>query len=302
MGRQRKTTTQRRPMRRLAFGIFMALGFGLVLLQTAPSIKAAFTPVRTSASDQLVGGGGASWFARLTGQLTGRTARNARIKELEAEVRDLARWRAAAVSMAERMEAYEEILNLMGEPPAQGVTARIVAESNGPFADTLLANAGKSHGIETGFVAVNEGGLVGRVVQLGQRSSRILVVTDFNSRIPIMGEASGVRAILYGGRDGIGALEDRPEIDAFMEGERILTSGEGGVFPRGLLAGYAVQRGDDWRVDYAMKRGAAGFVRLVPPLRIPTPEDEPVIDEADLANAEETSPADRASAPRLAGQ
>ena len=280
-------------MRGLAFGILLALGGGIVLLQTAPSVKEAFAPARAAASDQLVGGGGASWFARVTGQ----TARKARVKELEAEVRDLERWRAAAISMADRMEAYEEILNLIGEPPANGVTARIIAESDGPFADTQLANAGKAHGIEAGFVAVNEGGLVGRVIQLGQRSSRLLVVTDFNSRVPVMGEASGVRAIMYGGRDGIGALEDRPETDQFLAGERILTTGEGGVFPRGIVAGRARKRGNAWRVDYAMKQGAAGFVRLLPPATISTPEEDPVVIDLSLAEG-----AENGSAARLVGQ
>lgn len=297
MGRIRKTPTKSQPMRGLAFCILLALGGGMVLLQTAPAIKAGFTPVRTAASDQLVGGGEANWFAKVTGQ----AARNARIKELEAEVRDLSRWRAAAISMASRMEAYEDILNLVGEPQAQGVTARIIAESGGPFAQTLLANAGQSHGIEPGAVAINEGGLVGRVVQLGQRSSRILAVTDFNSRVPVMGEASGVRAIMYGGRDGIGALTDRPEIDQFIAGERILTSGEGGVFPRGIVAGYAVKRGNNWRVAYAMKKGAAGFVQLMPPARIPTPEEVPVEagTDADIGILAGT---ETGTAPRLAGQ
>lgn len=299
MARATKTISTRRPMRGLAYAILIALGVGVVLLQTAPSIKQAFTPVRTAASDQLVGGGEANWFADFTGQ----TARNARITELEAEVRDLARWRAAAISMAQRLESYETILNLQGEPPVQGVTARIIAESDGPFADTLLANAGKTQGIEPGFVAINEGGLVGRVIQLGQRSSRILVVTDFNSRVPVMGELSGVRAIMYGGRDGIGALEDLPEADQFSAGERILTTGEGGVFPRGVVAGFAQKRGNDWRVTYAMKRGEAGFVRLVPPARIPTPEDDPVTETEDSANISDVGVAsETAGAARLAGQ
>ena len=217
-------------------------------------------------------------------------------------MRELEQWRAAAVSMAARMEAYESILNVQGEPPAQGVTARIVAESDGPFANTLLANAGQSHGIENGFIAVNEGGLVGRVVQLGNRSSRILVVTDFNSRVPVMGEVSGVRAIMYGGRDGIGALVDRPELQDFQEGERVLTTGEGGVFPRGIVAGYAGKRGDTWRVGYAMERGVAGFVRLLPPLRIPTPEEDPITDNVLADDDGERLIVDGGTAPRLAGQ
>lgn len=286
MAGQTRSGTRRRPMRGLSLGILLALGLALVLLQTAPRIAAAFDPVRAATSDQLAGRGGPSWFDRVTGQ----TARAERVAELEAEVRDLARWRAAAISMAERLESYEVILNAQGEPPARGVTARIVAESDGPFAETLLANAGRVQGVEEGFIAVNEAGLVGRVIHLGERSSRILTVTDFNSRVPVLGEASGVRAIMHGGREELGALSDRPEADTFFESERILTSGEGGVFPRGIVAGRAVARGDDWRVRFAMKDGGEGFVRLVPPAAILKPEENPVLETGPLAEAETAAP------------
>lgn len=298
MSRMRQTKFNKRPMRGLALGIFLALGGALVLLQTAPSIRAAFLPVQAAASDQLVGNGKASWLARVTGQ----TARNERIEALETEVRELSRWQSVAISMAERLEAYEQILNMVGEPPVNSITARVIAESNGPFADTLLANAGQSHGIEIGSVATNEGGLVGRVVQFGQRSSRILVVTDFNSRVPVMGETSGVRAIMYGGRDGRGVLEDRPETDQFIEGERILTTGEGGLYPRGIVAGFALKRNNDaWRVNFAMRTGSTGYVRLVPPVRIPTPEEAPPLENTG-GEVSEIKVSEIGPAVRLAGQ
>ena len=173
--------------------------------------------------------------------------------------------------MADRLEAYEEILNLMGEPPARGVTARVTSESEGPFAQTLLANAGRSQGVEPGSIAMNEGGLVGRVIQLGERSSRILLVTDFNSRVPVIGEVSGVHAIMQGGATSSGALTDLPERSAFIEGERILTSAEGGAYPRGLVVGEVHQSGNDWRVKYAMSEGSSGYVQLIPPPTVERP-------------------------------
>ncbi|MEO1474816.1 MAG: rod shape-determining protein MreC [Pseudomonadota bacterium] len=284
-------------MRGLGLAILFAVTFGFVLLQTAPRFAAGLDPVRTATSDQLAARSGNGWIA----QLSGRVARDERVSELEAEVRDLSRWRSAAISMAERMETYEAILNIQGEPPALGVTARIVSESGGPFAETLLANAGRAQGVEDGFVAVNDGGLVGRVIQLGERSSRILKVTDFNSRVPILGEASGVRGIMYGGREGWGIITDRPEEDRFLPGERILTSGEGGVFPRGLVAGLAESRGEDWRVRYAMKDGQAGFVRLVPPASIPKPEEAPII-APDIEPEGSIPIAQSGSGARLVGQ
>lgn len=275
-------------MRRLGLGVLMAGVFGLIVAQTAPQIQAWFSPVRTVAADQLSASARPGVWARISGQ----SERDRKIKELEAEVRDLARWKAASISMAERMESYEAMLNALGEPPARGVTARVAAESDGPFSETLLSNAGRAQGVEAGSIAVNEGGLVGRVVQLGERSSRILLVTDFNSRVPVLGESSGLRAILYGARDGMGSLTDLPEAGDFVLGERVLTSGEGGEFPRGTVVGTVVYQGETARVILGMKSGQGGFVRLIPPAAIPKPEIIPatppqVVAEAD-AVAERT--------------
>lgn len=268
-----RNNRQSKPMRRLAFGVFLAAGLALMLAQTAPQIASLFSPVRNTVSDQVSGNPQASG---LWADLTGKSRRDSRIAELERRVRELSRWEAAARTMAERMETYEELLNLLGEPPAIGVTARVVAESDGPFSETLLANAGRNQGVEDGFVAVNEYGLVGRVVSLGERSSRILIVKDFNSRVPVLGEISGARAIMQGGRDEMGVLSDFPERNGFIEGERILTSGEGGEFPRGLLVGRGADTERGWRVVLAMDEARSGFVRLVPAQAIPKPEDDPI--------------------------
>lgn len=260
-------TQSRRSVRSYVL-IALVLGFlGFMVAQGAPQVSGVFDPVRTAAGDRLAGGEQRSLIAKLIG----RSTKSQRIRELEAEVRELSRYKAAAISMAERLEAYEDILNLMGEPPARGITARVTAENDGPFAQTLLANAGSSQGVEPGAVAINEGGLVGRVIQLGDRSSRILLVTDFNSRVPIMGEVSGVRAILFGGRDGIGSITDMPERDGFVEGERILTSAEGGAFPRGLIVGTAMSEGKNWRVQFGMAKRDGGYIQLIPPPSIPKP-------------------------------
>lgn len=278
-----RSSRQKKPMRRLALGIFLAIGVALMLAQTAPQIANMFNPVRTSVNDQVVGNTETFGF---WAKITGQAQRENRIRELEREVRDLSRWQAAAISMVERMETYENILNLQGEPPATGVTARVVAESDGPFSETLLANAGQNQGVEGDFVAVNEAGLVGRVIGLGERSSRILLITDFNSKVPVLGEVSGARAIMQGGRDRYGLLTDLPEDAGFVAGERMLTSGEGGTFPRGILVGRAAAASREWRVILAKDDVQSGFVRLLPSQDIPTPEEAPAEVPEDLSLVE----------------
>lgn len=280
--------TAARGARRLMLGVLMAIAFALVLAQTAPQISAFFVPARTTVSDRLRAPSEISLWARVTGQ----AERERRIRELENEVRDLARYKAAAISMADRLEAYERILNLMGEPPEKGVTARVTTEVDGPFSQTLLANAGRLQGVEPGAVAVNEGGLVGRVVHLGDRSSRILLISDYSSRLPVLGEVSGVRAIMYGqDREG-GRLSDLPEDASFVEGERILTSGDGGAYPRGLVVGAVRKDTSGWRVRLAMREHGGTYVRMIQPPVIPVPVNEPApLPETPVEPVAKTAPA-----------
>jgi rod shape-determining protein MreC len=245
----------------------------LLLLQTSPRLNEGVAPIRTAASDQLFHVTRPSLIDRISGA----SARERRILELEARVRELAQYKALALTMAERLEVYEDILNMQGEPGGAEVTARIMAETNGPFAEALLANAGATNGVAEGYYAENDRGLVGRVVQVGNRSSRILKVTDFNSRVPVMGEASGLRAIMFGGRDNLGRLTDLPEQGDFLPNERILTSGEGGLFPRGVVVGYVRDNdGKEIKVDLAMLSGQLSYVRLKPTMTIDVPENDPV--------------------------
>jgi len=275
---------RQRPLRRYGFFIAVAGLLALLLLQTSPRLSEGVEPIRTAASDQLFHVTRPSLIDRLSGA----SARERRILELEARVRELAQYKALALTMAERLEVYEDILNMQGEPAGAEVTARIMAETNGPFAESLLANAGRTNGVQEGYYAENDRGLVGRVVQVGERSSRILKVTDFNSRVPVMGEASGLRAIMYGGRDNLGRLTDFPEQGEFLPNERILTSGEGGLFPRGVVVGHV--RGStekDIRVDLAMLTGQLSYVRLKPTITVPVPEAFPIETEvAELAEGD----------------
>ncbi len=262
----------------------VGLCLAVAVAQTAPQISAFFVPARTTVSDQLTSPDEVSLWARLTGQ----AERDRRIRELEDEVRNLSRYRQAFITLSERLESYERILNVMGEPPERGVTARVTTEIRGPFARTLLANAGRRQGVAPGSVALNEGGLVGRVIHLGERSSRILLISDYSSRVPVMGEISGLRAILRDGDADSGRLLDFPEPGGFAEGERILTSGDGGVFPRGLVVGTVFRNGQGWRVRFAKDAYPSHYVRLIAP-----PVIEPPLPDEAVTAAQVPAPAER---------
>src|SRR4029453_1678845 len=75
---------------------------------------------------------------------------------------------------------------------------RIVADAGGPFVHTVLVDAGTEDGAARGMAAVNERGMIGRVIEVGRHSARVLLLTDFNSRIPVLVEPSRDQAILAG--------------------------------------------------------------------------------------------------------
>lgn len=221
-----------------------------------------------------------------------------RIEELERENRELQAWRELAERLAERNARYEALLRMPADTFGQGadiensIAAQLVLDSGGPFTRTLVANAGADHGVRVGYIAVNEHGLIGRVVSVGQRSARVLMVDDYNSRIPVMGEASRVRAVLAGQATRPPDLYtapfqmQAPRLDfivgaqSLREGERIVTSGDGGLYPRGIAIGVARATGDgQWRVALAASQRPIDFVRIIPYVGPQRPEDAPVSDE-----------------------
>lgn len=214
-----------------------------------------------------------------------------RIEALEKENRELRQWRETSLALSERLERYEALLKMPQEAFGVGVqadrtiSARLILDAGGPFKRTLLANAGADHGVERGYIALNENGLIGRVVAVGRRSSRVLMLDDFNSKIPVMGLQSRARAVLSGDASAAPRIETgaadvtAPRLDyqapagALREGERIVTSGDGGVFPRGLVVGYASRDPQGlWRARLAVSEAPIDYIRLMPFAPIEAPE------------------------------
>ena len=161
--------------------------------------------------------------------------------ELRQEIIDLQRWRDQAVALQNDNARLRTVLGLKTDPPIPMVTAHVIADSRGPFADTRLADAGLEHGLIVGNPVMSERGLVGRLVGVGRGVSRILLLTDIVSRTPVLIDRTNSRAILTGDGGPNPKLSYMRGQDPVQVGDRVLTSGDGGVFPRGLPVGVAVR-------------------------------------------------------------
>ena len=156
---------------------------------------------------------------------------------LKQEKDRLLQWQAAARKLEIENKNLRGLLNFPVEPAAGFITARAIADTGGAFANSVVINAGNKSGIRKGQATITGEGLVGRVTDVGARSSRVLLITDLNSRIPVVLQSSQARAILAGDNTHRPKLIHLSPGASISQGDRIVTSGHGGAFPPGLPVG-----------------------------------------------------------------
>jgi rod shape-determining protein MreC len=183
---------------------------------------------------------------------------------LKQEVAELRQWRDLALALQDTNRRYRAVLGLKTDPPIPMVTGRVVLDARGPFANTRLANIGGEAGVKVGNPVMSDRGLVGRVVGVASGASRVLLLTDIASRTPVLVARTDARAILLGDGGANPRLAYLRGQDPVRDGDRILTSGDGGVFPRGLPVGTAAKGLDgQWRVRLDADLTAIDFVRIL---------------------------------------
>jgi rod shape-determining protein MreC len=204
------------------------------------------------------------WFGAGADTIRDYFMAGAQNRELKSELKDMRQWRDVAIALKDENARYRTLLGLKTDPPIPMVAARVVTDSHGPFADTRLANSGSEKGVKAGNPVMSENGLVGRVIGVTNGASRVLLLTDIASRTPVMIDRTNARAILTGDGGPNPRLDYLRGRDPIREGDRVLTSGDGGVLPRGLPVGTATRGLDGrWRVVLASDRAPIDFVRIL---------------------------------------
>jgi rod shape-determining protein MreC len=161
-------------------------------------------------------------------------AENARLRQENDRLR---RWYDVAMALDAENATLKANLHWVPDPALSYVTARVVADAGGVYARSVLLSIGPNNTVRKGQIALDASGLVGRVTEVGARCARVLLVTDMNSRIPVMLEGSRAPAILVGGNSPYPRLMYLPEGTKPAEGERVITSAVAQAFPAGLLVG-----------------------------------------------------------------
>ena len=183
---------------------------------------------------------------------------------LKQEKDRLLQWQAAARKLEIENKNLRGLLNFPVEPAAGFITARAIADTGGAFANSVVINAGNKSGIRKGQATITGEGLVGRVTDVGARSSRVLLITDLNSRIPVVLQSSQARAILAGDNTHRPKLIHLSPGASISQGDRIVTSGHGGAFPPGLPVGLVASVNEKGiNIEPFVQRSRVTYLRIL---------------------------------------
>lgn len=170
-------------------------------------------------------------------------------QKLTAENLRLRAWQQEAMRLAAENERLRTLLMAAPSVARTALTVPVVGDAGGSFQRALLALAGINNAVEVGSVALGATAVIGRVVEIGNRTARILLLNDINSRIPVRLEGSAEQAIAAGNGGAFLDLKYLADDVQPVVGERVITSGFGGIYPAGLPVGTVVKDGDGYAVQ-----------------------------------------------------
>ncbi len=169
--------------------------------------------------------------------VTGFAQLQADNKRLIEENEKLREWYQMALLLDSENKSLRNLLNMAPMQEYNHIGARVLSDTNNTYAKSLLVSVGKQKGIKKGAAVLSENGLIGRVVEVSDKTSRILLVTDYNSRVPIVIENTSQHAIMAGTNTPVPRLMHMSQESDIATGSRVITSGYGGVYPHGLPVG-----------------------------------------------------------------
>jgi len=176
----------------------------------------------------------------------------------------LLQWQEVARRLEAENARLRGLVKFAPESPVRDVAARVIGNSGGAFARNVLVNAGSGEGVARGQAAATGEGLVGRIAEVGDHSARVLLVSDLNSRIPVVLDDTRERAVMAGDNSDQPRLLYLRANAAVKVGERIVTGGAGGVFPPGIPVGVVASiAAGVVRVEPYAELSRLEFVRIV---------------------------------------
>lgn len=228
------------PLRRLLLGIVVLLLLGIFLVwridsprvelfraqvvdRVVPSMEWAMVPVTA--------------VVNLARDFQSYQRLSEQNQELRSELRLMRAWKEAALQLEQENARLLDLNNVRLDPRLTYITGVVMADSGSPFRQSVLLNVGERDGIIDGWATMDGIGVVGRISGVGPDTARVILMTDASSAIPATIQPSGQTALITGDNTPAPAVEFLENRELVRPGDRVVTSGDGGVFPAGLLIG-----------------------------------------------------------------
>ena len=185
-------------------------------------------------------------------------------KDLRRELQQMKAWKEAALQREQENARLLDLNNVRLDPKFTKITGVVLADSGSPFRQTVLLNIGKRDGIVDGWAAIDGIGLVGRIAGVGERTSRVILLGDTSSRVAVTIESNGQTGLVVGDNTSQPPIEFLENPETVRPGDRVMTSGDGGVFPSGILVGQVTQtQSGRLRVRLAADMQRLEFLRVI---------------------------------------
>lgn len=267
MARERDEDNYARPVRRLLVAVLLLFLISLTIIWRIDNPR--MERVRAAITDRFVPS--FEWamapfegIARMAEGFQSYQRLQEQNQELREELQRMRAFREAAIQLEEENARLRDLARLQLDPELTFVSGVVMTDSGSPFRRSVLINVGARDGILDGWATMDGLGVVGRISGVGQSTARVILLTDSNSRVPVTIQPSGSQALLMGDNSPVPSLAFIEDIDDIAPGDQVVTSGDGGVFPSGLLVGQVVLTADGrYRVRLSADFSRLNFLRVM---------------------------------------
>ena len=187
-------------------------------------------------------------------------------KENEKNKSELAKLKSKALSNKFIILENQRLKNIIDDyvSESDAVVAKVLSDKGSPFLKSIIINKGSKQGLYLGMIAMDGEYLVGKVVEVNYLSSRVLLLSDLNSKIPVTLEPDGLLSILSGTGEDHGVIQYTKKYKEIQSQSIIYTSGTSGLFKAGIPIGRINSNflGDEKKVEFFSDFSQLRFVKI----------------------------------------
>ena len=181
---------------------------------------------------------------------------------IEKELEKLKSEKYQAKFLESENKRLKKVLNDINHS-SKTIIAKVLIDKQSPFLRSVIINKGSKHNIKKGMAVLEDSYLVGKIVSVNYMTSRVLLLSDLNSKVPVTIEPRGIQSILSGDGEDSGVIQYTKENVSIGENGIVYTSGTGGLLKAGMPVGKTKQNENQNKVVFFTDLSQLRYVRVL---------------------------------------